>query len=55
MHGKGIYTIMMKSENKNDTDHVESEKYEGEFKENMKHGFGTFTWRNGTIYKGEWK
>ena len=27
--------------------------YEGEFKDGESHGFGTFTWPDGTIYVGQ--
>ena len=28
--------------------------YEGEWKYNLRHGFGTLNARNGEVYKGEW-
>ena len=29
--------------------------YEGEFSKNsIKHGYGTFRWPNGDVYKGQW-
>ena len=31
------------------------EKYEGERKNNEKHGKGIATWANGDKYEGEWK
>ena len=32
---------------------VEGHTYEGEFKDNMAHGFGTFTYKNGDVYTGD--
>ena len=29
-------------------------KYEGEWKDDMFSGYGTMTWDNGSIYKGDW-
>jgi hypothetical protein len=29
--------------------------YKGKLKEGKKHGIGTYTWKSGRIYKGEWK
>ena len=33
----------------------EGDVYEGEWKDNLKHGQGTYTWSNGIKYVGEWK
>lgn len=30
-------------------------KYEGEYKEDKKDGFGTYTWADGKKYSGEWR
>jgi hypothetical protein len=30
-------------------------KYEGELKDNKPHGYGTYTWSNGTKYEGQYK
>lgn len=43
MHGKGKLTLK------------DGETYVGNFKDNMKNGFGVFTWNNGVRYEGEWK
>ena len=32
-----------------------SDKFEGEYKEDKKDGYGIFTWQNGNIYKGHYK
>ena len=29
--------------------------YEGDYKDNVRHGVGTYTWDDGSIYEGEWK
>ena len=31
-----------------------SEKYEGNWKENKRDGFGVYTWSDGREYEGEW-
>ena len=40
LHGRGQYTS-------------KSFKYEGEFREGLKHGQGTYTWENGDRYEGQ--
>ena len=29
-------------------------KYEGEYKDDKKHGYGVYTWQDGRIYEGYW-
>ena len=43
MNGQGIFTF------------VYGDIYEGEWKENEKHGHGRITYANGSAYEGEWK
>lgn len=31
-----------------------SDKYEGEYKSDKKHGYGIFSWASGNIYKGNY-
>jgi hypothetical protein len=47
-HGQGVETIHYL--NSDDLD-----KYEGNFKENYKDGYGRMLTRNGAVYTGEWK
>lgn len=44
MSGKGLYTWGNSTQ-----------KYDGEFKDDKRHGLGTFTWDNGKIYIGHWE
>jgi hypothetical protein len=30
-------------------------RYEGEWKDDVKHGYGVKTWANGDRYEGEWR
>ena len=30
-------------------------RYEGEYINDLKHGFGVYTWADGSRYEGEWK
>ena len=30
-------------------------RFEGEFKDDKKHGHGVYTYANGDVYDGEWK
>lgn len=34
---------------------LDNRKYEGNYQDDKKHGFGTFTWADGRQYKGEWR
>ena len=43
MHGRGVYLGPNKQE------------YEGEYRMDVREGFGTFKWANGMKYVGEWK
>ena len=43
MHGKGTYVCK------------DGSKYEGNYVENRKEGFGKFTFASGNVYEGEWK
>ena len=31
------------------------DKYEGDFKDGVKHGTGRYTWANGRVYEGDWR
>ena len=44
MHGKGI----LKWPNS-------GKQYEGDFKDDKRHGQGVFRWRDGRVYDGQWK
>ena len=48
MHGTGTYTY-------SSTGSWVGDKYVGEFKEERKHGQGTYTWADGGKYVGEFK
>jgi len=50
MQGKGTYYYYDALNNKRETS-----KYTGEFKENLRHGFGIYTLPDGSIYDGEWR
>lgn len=32
----------------------ENGKYQGQFKNEKRQGFGIYTWKNGNVYEGEW-
>lgn len=32
----------------------DGKKYEGDFKDDKRHGTGEFRWKDGKIYKGPW-
>ena len=32
-----------------------TEEYIGQFRDNLKHGYGEYKWANGQVYKGEWE
>ncbi len=34
---------------------MKGDYYKGEYKNNKKHGFGIYRWKNGTIYEGEFE
>lgn len=42
MDGIGVYTWQ------------DGRKYEGEYKDDKKHGFGIYVWSDGRIYRGNW-
>ena len=42
MDGKGLYTF------------ANGKIYEGEFKNDLKEGYGVFKWPDGRIYAGNW-
>jgi len=42
MHGKGIYNW------------ADGRKYDGEYENDLKHGYGIETNYDGSIYKGSW-
>ena len=50
--GPGVYVWMKPGEEEGTT--VEKARYDGNFKDNMKQGFGTMTFPNGDVYSGEW-
>jgi hypothetical protein len=33
---------------------ADGSKYEGDYKEGLKHGQGIYTWKDGSKYDGEW-
>lgn len=64
-HGFGLYVWEdgdeFEGEYKNDSMHkgtfryVSGSSYEGEFRDNLKHGIGIFRYPDGTEYEGEWQ
>lgn len=42
MDGIGVYTWQ------------DGRRYEGEYKDDKKHGFGIYTWSDGRMYSGYW-
>jgi hypothetical protein len=42
MEGMGVYTW------------ADGRKYEGEYKDDKKHGFGIYLWADGRLYQGYW-
>ena len=34
---------------------LNGDTYEGQYKEDKKHGFGTYRWSNGSVYEGSFK
>ena len=42
MDGVGVYTWQ------------DGRKYEGEYKDDKKHGFGIYIWSDGRVYRGNW-
>jgi hypothetical protein len=51
--GLGKYIWMAPGSEEDETP-VEKAKYEGNYKDGMKHGYGVMTYPNGDIYQGEW-
>lgn len=47
-HGKGTYTHHNKGQ-------VRQGTYDGEWKDGIKHGIGTYHYSNGDVYEGPWK
>ena len=43
MDGKGVFIW------------PDKRKYQGEFKDDKKHGYGIYEWSDGVIYRGFWK
>jgi hypothetical protein len=33
---------------------MDGKVYKGSYKDDKKHGFGSFTWENGRTYEGDW-
>lgn len=62
MHGTGCYYYTQddpyasaSSRRKDDSDYQNGSRYEGEFRENARHGNGKYTLPNGSVYDGEWR
>ena len=59
MHGRGVYYYFQDdpfaSRRKNDGGEQLGSRYEGDFKENTRHGNGTYYLPNGSVYEGEWR
>jgi hypothetical protein len=51
--GRGTY-IWMGPTSEEDETLIEKAKYEGEYKNGLKHGVGKMKFPNGDIYEGEW-
>lgn len=51
--GNGVYVWKKKSEEEDDGELKEVARYEGNYVDGMRSGFGTFTFPNGDIYEGE--
>lgn len=49
----GIYVWMAAGSEEDETP-VEKARYEGNYKDGLKHGFGKMKFPNGDIYEGEW-
>jgi len=64
-HGKGEHDysdgryasghFMFDRFRKGEMNYPEGDIYEGEFKDDKKHGKGTYTWNDGSKYTGDWK
>lgn len=50
MHGHGIFIWKLGEGDKPCTEN----RYDGEYKYNLKDGIGTFYWEDGRIYQGQW-
>lgn len=51
--GQGVYIWMAPGSEEDETP-VEKARYEGEYKNGLKHGVGKMVFPNGNIYEGEW-
>lgn len=51
--GNGVYMWMGPASEEDET-LVEKSRYEGNYKDGQKHGFGKMKFPNGDIYEGEW-
>eukprot|EP01035_Chromulina_nebulosa_P027401 gene27401-36041_t len=51
--GYGIYVWMAAGSEEDETP-VEKARYEGDYKDGLKHGFGKMKFPNGDLYEGEW-
>jgi hypothetical protein len=49
----GIYVWMAAGSEEDETP-VEKARYEGNYKDGLKHGFGKMKFPNGDLYEGEW-
>merc|ERR1719369_1871491 len=47
MHGQGIYVHSVEGDFQG--------RYQGQFKDNLREGYGIFTFADGVLYEGEWK
>lgn len=55
MHGAGVYCYHDKINNKRMLDIAGECRYEGEFKENFRHGTGMYVLPDGSVYTGQWR
>jgi len=55
MHGKGTYYYHMYASSKDEKNVENGGVYSGDFKENARHGVGTYILPGGHVYSGEWR
>lgn len=51
--GAGVY-VWMAAGGEEDETPVEKARYEGNYKDGLKHGVGKMVYPNGDVYEGEW-